>query len=201
MRLIRRAVPLGLLLLFFSQTAAQAATVNISLANFTFTPKVANVAQGNTALWTNSVTTSHTTTSDTTMPIAWDSGTLTQNQTFSRAFTMAGKFTYHCTFHQGLGMVGTVSVPVKAMPPSGPVGTKFKIIVATANATGTLVFDIQKKDPGGSFQPWKTGITTRFAQFDSTGLPAGTYQFRALVRDTANGKVSGFSATRNVMVT
>jgi hypothetical protein len=37
--------------------------------------------------------------------------------------------------------------------------------------------------------------------FDSTGLASGTYQFRALLRDTATGLKSKFSAARNVTVT
>jgi plastocyanin len=202
LRLARKALPLGLLMVIGLQTAAQAATVNISADNFMFTPKSATVQQGSIALWTNvNATTSHTSTSDTTMPIAWDSGTLAPGATFQFTFTQAGKFTYHCTFHSSLGMVGTISVPVKAQPPSGPAGTMFNIVVATANPTGTLVFDIQKKDPGGTFQNWMLSVTTRSVVFDSTGLAAGTYQFRALLRDTATGKKSKFSAARNVTVT
>jgi plastocyanin len=202
LRLVRRAVPLGLLFVALSQTSALAATVNISQTNFVFTPKLATVQQGSSAVWTNATTTtSHTSTSDTTMPIVWDSGSMAPGATFTLPFTMAGKFTYHCTFHQSLGMVGTISVPVKAQPPSGPVGTMFKIIVASANATGTLVYDIQMKVPGGTFQPWMTGITAKSAIFNSTGVAPGTYQFRALLRDTATGKKSQFSAAKSISVT
>jgi plastocyanin len=200
-RLTRRALPVALLLVLALQASASAATVNISMTNNVFTPKTATVAQGNTALWTNTVSTAHTTTSDTTMPIAWDSGALSINQTFQFVFTMAGKYSYHCTFHVSLGMVGTISVPVKAQPASGPAGTMFNIIVAKANPTGTLVFDIQKKDPGGTFQDWMLSVTTRSVVFDSTGLATGTYQFRALLRDTASGKKSLFSNAKSVTVT
>src|SRR5438552_1406500 len=179
LRLARRAVPLGLLLVALTQSAAFAATVNIAAVNFMFTPKLASVKQGSTALWTNNGTTFHTTTSDTTMPVAWDSGSLTPGATFPFVFSAVGTYIYHCTFHQSIGMVETISVPVKASPPSGSAGTQFQITVATMNATGTLVYDIQMKVPGGSFQPWKTGITSKVATFDSTGMAPGKYQFRS----------------------
>ena len=205
LRLVRRAVPVALVLAIGLQGSALAATVNISATNtgttFFFSPKVAKVQQGSTALWTNTGTVSHTSTSDTTMPVAWDSGTLAPGATFSFVFTAAGKYTYHCAFHVSLGMVGTISVPVKATPPSGPVGTMFTITVATANATGTQVYDIQMKVPGGTFQPWMTGITAKSAIFDSTGMATGTYQFRALLRDTATGKKTQFSGAKSISVT
>ena len=53
LRLIRRAVPLGILAALAIQTNALAATVNVSMTNFVFTPKLANVQQGSAVLWTN----------------------------------------------------------------------------------------------------------------------------------------------------
>jgi len=201
LRLVRRAVPLGLLLVALTQSVALAATVNISAVNFMFMPKQASVKQGSTALWTNNGTVNHTTTSDATMPVMWDSGSLAVGQTFPFVFTATGTYSYHCTFHQSIGMVGTISVPVKASPSSGPAGTQFRITVASSNATGTLVYDIQMKVPGGSFQPWKTGITSKAATFDSTGMAPGTYQFRSLVRDTVSGNQTLFSKAKSISVT
>ncbi|SRR5712692_7676319 len=201
LRLARRAVPLGLLLVALTQSSALAATVNISAVNFMFVPMQATVQQGSTALWTNNGTVAHTTTADATMPVTWDSGSLSVGATFPFVFAAAGTYSYHCTFHQSIGMVGTVSVPVKASPPSGPAGTQFRITVATMNATGTLVYDIQLKVPGGSFHPWMTGITTKVATFDSTGMPPGKYQFRSLVRDTVSGKQTLFSKAKSISVT
>jgi plastocyanin len=205
LRLARKALPLGLLLVVLTQSAALAGTVNIQATNtstsFLFSPQVAKVSQGSTALWTNTGTVDHTTTADTTMPVAWDSGTLTPAQTFSFVFVAAGKYTYHCNFHVSLGMVGTISVPVKASPSSGTVGTKFTIIVASADATGTRVYDIQMKVPGGTFKNWMIGVTARAATFDSTGMPTGTYQFRARVRDTATAKATLFSGAKSISVT
>src|SRR5207245_988973 len=127
------------------------------MTNYVFTPKTATVKQGNTVLWTNNSGSNHTSTSDSTSPVFWDSGTVPAGTTFQLAFALnaAGSYTYHCSIHLGLGMVGTLSVPVKASPGSGPVGTNFSIIVAKANATGTFVYDIQKMNPGGTFVDWK----------------------------------------------
>ncbi len=135
------------------------------------------------------------------MPVTWDSGTLMVGAQFSLVFTAAGKYTYHCNFHQNLGMVGTISVPVKASPPSGPAGTTFTITVATVNAAGTLVYDIQMKAPGGTFMNWMISLTSKSATFDSTGKATGTYQFRARVRDTATGKATLFSKAKSISVT
>ncbi len=201
LRLIRRAVPLGILAALAIQTNALAATVNVSMTNFVFTPKLANVQQGSAVLWTNNASsTSHTTTGDTPLSL-WDSGSVSPGGTFMFTFTAAGKYTYHCSFHQSLGMVGTVSVPVKANPPSGPQGTQFKIIVASVNAPAGFVYDIQKKDPGGSFQDWMVGLTSRTATFDSTLFAPGTYQFHARLRNTGTGAASLYSAAKSVMVT
>jgi len=205
LRLARMAVPVAAILAVLTQSPAFAATVNIQASNsgstYFFSPKTANVPQNATATWTNTGTTVHTSTSDTTMPVTWDSGTLATGGTFSFIFRAAGKYTYHCSFHSSLGMVGTISVPVKASPASGAAGTVFTIVVSSSNATGSLVFDIQKKDPGGAFANWKTGITAKSATFDSTGLVSGTYQFRARLRNTSNGKMTQFSAAKSISVT
>ncbi len=205
LRIARRAVPIGLLLVVLTQSSALAATVNIQATNtgtmFFFSPKSANVSPGSTALWTNTGSVNHTTTSDTTMPVTWDSGSLNVGATFSFVFTAAGKYTYHCMFHKSLGMVGTISVPMKASPPSGPAGTIFTITVASVNASGTLVYDIQMKVPGGTFKNWMTGLTSKSATFDSSGMATGTYQFRARVRDTVSAKATLFSNAKSIMVT
>ena len=100
MRLIRRALPVAAFAVLLMQTAASAVTVSIQASNsggtYFFSPKTANVPQGSTAQWTNTGTVSHTTTSDTTMPLSWDSRTLGVGAQFSFVFSAAGKYAYHC---------------------------------------------------------------------------------------------------------
>jgi len=56
-------------------------------------------------MWTNNDTIAHTSTAD---GGAWNSGTIAAGGTFSRTFTAAGSFPYHCAIHPG--MIGTVTV-------------------------------------------------------------------------------------------
>jgi plastocyanin len=75
------------------------------LTNGAFMPNPDTIAVGDTVTWTNNDSTAHTTTAD---GREWDSGTLAPGASFSRTFTAAGTFTYHCTIHPG--MIGTVTV-------------------------------------------------------------------------------------------
>jgi len=201
MRIVRRSTLLSLLLVLAIQGSALAATVHVSMTNYVFTPKKATMVVGGTVHWTNDTpTTSHTSTSDTPLSL-WDSGTLPPGGSFNFVFTAGGQYRYHCTFHQFLGMVGTVSVKIKASPPSGPAGTKFNITVATINAPTGFVYDIQRKDPGGNFQDWMLNVTAKTVQWDSTGFAPGAYSFRSRLHNTGSGAASGYSAAKSVMVT
>ena len=131
----------------------------------------------------------------------FDAGSVPVGSTFTFAFTAGGKYQYHCTFHQSLGMTGTVSVKIKATPPSGPMGTVFTITVASINAPTGFVYDIQMKKPGGSFQNWKPGTITKSVTWDSTGQPTGTYQFRSRLHNTSTNAASQYSAAKSIMVT
>ena len=86
---------------------ASAATHGVSEVDFNFVPATVTIGVGDTVTWTNNATDPHTSTSDTGI---WDSGSMSPGATFSHTFNSAGSFAYHCTFHQSLGMVGTVIV-------------------------------------------------------------------------------------------
>jgi plastocyanin len=201
LRLGRFAAPVALVLALFMQGNAIAATSNVSMTNYVFTPNLSKIRLGDTVKWTNAATaTSHTSTGDSPL-VLWDSGTIVPGGTFSFTFTAAGIYTYHCTFHVGLGMKGTVGLKDSVSPPSGPVGTMFTIKVATINAPAGFVYDIQKRNPGGSFQNWMLGVTTLSVIFDSTGQPTGTYQFRSRLHNTTSGATSGYSPGSSAVVT
>lgn len=84
-------------------------TPNVAMGDKFFEPKVDTVAIGTTVTWTNNGDEGHTSTSDAG---TWDSGTIARSKTFSRTFTAAGSFPYHCSFHgrPGGGMSGTIVV-------------------------------------------------------------------------------------------
>jgi plastocyanin len=200
-RLARRAAPLALLLAFFLQSDALAATSNVTMTNFVFTPNLSKIKIGDTVKWTNgAAATNHTSTNDTPLAL-WDSGSVLPGGTFSFTFTAAGLYPYHCTFHVGVGMKGTVGLKDIVTPPSGPAGTMFTVKVASINAPAGFVYDIQKKNPGGNFQNWMLNVTSLSVIFNSTGQPTGTYQFRSRLHNTATGNSSGFSPGTNAIVT
>ncbi|MGQ0815452.1 MAG: carboxypeptidase regulatory-like domain-containing protein [Gemmatimonadota bacterium] len=74
-----------------------------------FQPRDITVSVGATVTWTNRGISQHTVTSDTGI---WDSGARNPGATFTRTFSQAGTFPYHCTLHgaPGAGMAGTVTV-------------------------------------------------------------------------------------------
>src|SRR2546422_5554303 len=84
---------------------AGAATSNVSEVDFDFVPATITVNVGDTVLWTNNGASLHTSTG-----ASWDSGSMNPGATFTHIFSAAGTFAYHCTFHQSIGMVGTVIV-------------------------------------------------------------------------------------------
>jgi plastocyanin len=82
---------------------ARAATVKID--NFTFQPKILEIAPGTTVTWQNNDDVPHTA-SSTASPPAFDSGALDTDDTFSFTFAAPGTYPYFCKVHPHMtGMV------------------------------------------------------------------------------------------------
>jgi plastocyanin len=77
------------------------------IQNMAFNPSSITVTVNTTVKWTNKDGATHTVTS-TTGSFPFDSGNLSNGQSFSKQFTTAGTFTYKCTIHSS--MTGTVVV-------------------------------------------------------------------------------------------
>jgi LPXTG-motif cell wall-anchored protein len=105
MRSIVALVGLAVLLTVAVGGPASAATTGVSEVDFDFVPATVTIGVGDTVKWTNNSTDVHTSTGG-----SWDSGNMNPGATFIHTFGSAGTFAYHCTFHQSLGMVGTVIV-------------------------------------------------------------------------------------------
>lgn len=90
-------------------TAQAMSNVTVSMQNLRFNPRTVTVTMGTTVVWTNNDPQGipHTTTSDTGL---WDSGRMSVGQSYSHKFNQPGTYRYHCTLHQGEGMVGTIIV-------------------------------------------------------------------------------------------
>ena len=72
-----------------------------------FVPATVTVDPGTTIEWVNNGTGIHTVTDD---EGAWDSGSLSPGEKYSRQFTRKGTFSYYCIPHRSMGMVGTIIV-------------------------------------------------------------------------------------------
>jgi plastocyanin len=68
-------------------------------------PSSLTVSVGDTVTWTNHDGVAHTSTSNTGV---WNSGSLSNGQSFSFIFSTVGSFPYHCTIHPS--MTGTITV-------------------------------------------------------------------------------------------
>ena len=74
----------------------------VVIRNFAFNPAQVTVKAGGKVTWVNCKaggTDSHTTTSDANV---WSSALLAPGATFTRQFTAAGSFPYHCEPHPGM---------------------------------------------------------------------------------------------------
>ncbi len=70
-----------------------------------YAPNPVNISVGGSVTWMNNDSTTHTSTAD---GGAWSSGSIAPGASYTKTFSSAGTFTYHCTIHPG--MVGTVVV-------------------------------------------------------------------------------------------
>jgi plastocyanin len=78
----------------------------VTIQNFAFNPVTITISKGQTVTWTNMDSAPHTVTSTTGY---FDSGPISQGQTFSHTFNTAGTFEYSCTIHPSIPH-GTVIV-------------------------------------------------------------------------------------------
>ncbi len=81
-------------------------TYNVAVQNFAFTPADLSIKVGDTVVWTNSDSASHTVVSDSGSEIS--SSSLSTGQTYSHTFSSTGTFNYHCSIHPS--MKGQITV-------------------------------------------------------------------------------------------
>jgi plastocyanin len=211
-RLIRRALVLAVALTFLVPADAPAAgpspkgartrpatQIDVDMGDYFYQPRWERIRPGDAVSWTNVGIRNHSATSNTPVNL-WDSGTIPPGQgPYTFRFIAGGTYLYHCTFH--FSMTSAVSVVPTVTPPSGPVGTVFTVRVATEDTLGSVVFDVQRKDPGGQFQDWMIGVTTGTVLFDSTGQAPGAYSFRSRLRRVLDNVSSLYSLAETIQVT
>jgi len=133
--------------LFLLSAAAFAKTENVSIVDFAFSPQNITIDVGDTVVWTNNGVAPHTATSGTSCPTGdgkWDSGVLSNGQSFSFTFTQAGTFPYFCTIHCFTG-----TVIVNAAQSTIPVPTTFQTFSHPAIVAPILSSTLIQAQPVG----------------------------------------------------
>lgn len=101
-------------------TVAWAQEASVSVIDNEFDPAQIDVSEGTTVTWTNNGESPHTVTAS---DGSFDSGNLDPGATFSHTFDQAGEFSYVCEYHEGDGMVGSVTVTAAGGNGNGGNGT------------------------------------------------------------------------------
>lgn len=83
-----------------------AKSYDIKISGYAFSPKSLTVNVGDSVVWTNEDSVSHTVTSDSGSELS--SSFLSKGQTYPHTFSQKGTFLYHCSPHPG--MKGTIVV-------------------------------------------------------------------------------------------
>jgi glucose/arabinose dehydrogenase/plastocyanin len=179
---------------------AHAATQDVSIVGFSFSPKTVTIGVGDTVKWTEKDGAFHSATSDTGL---WDSGSLPLNGTFTFTFNAAGSYPYHCTPHPG--MTGTVTVESSANNPP-TVAITSPINNANFNAPAAVTIEATAADSDGTvtnvqFFAGATALgndTTAPYSFIAN-LPPGAHALTAVASD--NLGASSTSLVVNITIT
>ena len=110
MRLKRLLIPLAVLSPLVFGAPAMAADASVSVLDYRFVAKDAEIGVGETVTW-NFAAPSHTTTSDRGQAESWNSSSKTNptGTSFQHTFQNPGRYSYYCRPHQSF-MKGTVVV-------------------------------------------------------------------------------------------
>ena len=194
--------------LFLHVVAASAATININIQSFAFTPRNPTINVGDTVIWTQNDQTTHTV-SSTATPFVLNSGNLTFGKTYNNTFSTAGTFRYRCNIHPSM----TGSVIVQA-PPNAPPTVSF---VAPTNgqafpAPGNLAVQINAQDDVSVARVdyyrnnvFQQSLAAPPFNFGDNNLPAGNYTLLAVAvvnlgLATTSAPVSIFVVTNCTLV-
>ena len=99
------SVVVGCLLAVAAVVPAIAATRNVTIAGFAYSPDPLVIRVGDKVTWTNQDAASHTATGSSS---GFDTGTISTGRSKSITFNAVGTYAYHCTIHPT--MTGTVVV-------------------------------------------------------------------------------------------
>ncbi|MFJ9778780.1 plastocyanin/azurin family copper-binding protein [Amycolatopsis sp. NPDC101161] len=118
---MRRAVSLaaaGLIVLLhgvFAAPPAQAATQQVMMAGYAFSPAALTVHVGDTVTWTQHDQAPHDATT-TSAPVSFRSPQLSQGQSWSYTFRTPGTYAYYCSVHPDMRATVTVLAAATSAP-------------------------------------------------------------------------------------
>src|SRR5262245_12209187 len=146
-----------------------AATINVRITANAFSPKTVTVNYGDTVTWTNADKATHQLVANNG---TFASGALTTGQSYSHAFTAAGKFNYHDALKPSLS--GTITV--KGPPPSVTLGVAAPIVAygEQTTITGTVSSGKPNETVFVNSQPWGASVQQIATLMTGTG---GTYTY------------------------
>src|ERR1043166_2450836 len=160
-------------------------SANISIINFAFTPNDVSIHVNDSVTWTW-VGSPHTTTSDNGL---WDSGVFGAGHTFTRAFTSAGSFPFHCTVHPF--MTGSINVKSVNIPPTVAFTSPPNASIFAAPASFTLGATASDSDGSVTNVEFLQGasllgnVTAAPYSVSLRNLVGGAYPFSAVATDNA----------------
>ena len=84
----------------------------VEVMDNSFSPESLTISEGDTVIWINKGSSTHTSTSGTDCEPdeIWNSGNLPPEESFSFVFTSRGTFDYFCIPHCEMGMTGSITV-------------------------------------------------------------------------------------------
>ncbi len=170
--------------------ALSAATANVSIVNFAFSPSSVNINVSDSVKWTWAGS-PHSTTSDTGL---WESGVQGTGATFTHTFNSAGSFPFHCSVHPF--MTGTITVQSVAVPPTVTIFNPTNGSVFSAPATLALTATASDSDGSVTNVQFFQGTASLGNAANSPylvnvrNLAAGSYTLSAVAADNAGTKVT-----------
>ncbi|MEA2623337.1 MAG: hypothetical protein QOH61_2247 [Chloroflexota bacterium] len=181
---------------------AAAATRNVSMDVYDFTPATITIARGDIVKWTNDDFTAHDVQAQRPYRLFRNPGgagsPIPPNGTYSYTFTSAGRFPYVCLTHSSDGMQGTVVVPI-TLTRLNTSPEKFKVTVGSlaipANQPWVRVVQVDLPSTGTH---WVSLNPTRAASVTYKPTAHGTYRFRSYLKSTGSSGQSDPSPVKSL---
>jgi len=202
-------VPLvAVLLMALSAAVTHAATFQVAMSNFVFSPANLTINIGDTVTWTVQQGSHDTVSGVSGVPSGvWNSNNqyhrlMNVNETFSFTFNTPGTFPYYCTPHWTFGMIGTIRVIAPNSPPT--VSITSPADGANFSAPADITVSASASDPDGAVTQVQFFMNGNPIGTDSvppytataTNLGPGNYTFSATATDNA-----GATGSASVSVT